>query len=216
MGNLGGRYPSKNTPNSRSPILGAEKLRVEDMRKPASRLEGKATKARKTETEKLWTTKLVGLVGWWRRVEAEAEKEMKEKSKKETGNQSKISFIRKFFPEVSNSPGGSQTIRRRGNENETSRIVSKKGLVIQTDGRTTSKFIFTHTKGEEKSTTPKRRNEKSACLNFDSPSKRKKFSDNLKMWRDLENGGQSDFEGQSGNLEGNILGTMNLAGDREK
>ena len=88
--------------------------------------------------------------------------------------------------------------------------------MIQTDGRTTSKFIFTHTKGEEISTTPKRRNEKSACLNFDSPSKRKKFSDNLKMWRDLENGGQSDFEGQSGNLEGNILGTMNLAGDREK
>ena len=185
------------------------------MRKPASRLEGKDGKARKTETEKLWTNKLVGLVGWWRRVEAEAEKEMKVKFKKETGNQSKISFIRKFFPDVSNSPGGSQTIRRRENENNTHRIVSKEGLVIQTDGITTSNFTFTHTKGEEILTTPKRKNEKSACLNFDSPSKRRKFSDNLKMWRNLENQGQSDLEGQSGELEGNILGTMNLAGDRE-
>ena len=87
--------------------------------------------------------------------------------------------------------------------------------MIQTDGITTSNFTFTHTNGEEILTTPKRKNEKSACLNFDSPSKRRKFYDNLKMWRNLENQGQSDLEGQSGELEGNILETMNLAGDRE-
>ena len=89
-------------------------------------------------------------------MEAEAEKEMKTKFKKEKGNKSKISLIRQCFP---NSPGGSQTIRRREN------------------------------------VTPKRKNEKSACSHFDWPSKRRKFSDNLKMWRDLDN--RSHSEGYS-------------------
>ena len=144
-------------------------------------------------------------------MEAEAEKEMKIKFKKEKGNESKISFIRKFFPDVSNSPGGSQTIQRRENENDIHRIVSKEGKVGQTDGITTSNFTFTHTKGEDILTTPKRKNEKSACL--DSPSKRRKFSDNLKMWRDLDNRSHSDLEGLSGELACNTTGTIDLPGD---
>ena len=85
----------------------------------------------------------------------------------------------------------------------------------QTDGITTSNFTFSHTKGED-ILTLKRKNEKSACLKFDSPCKRRKFSDNLKMWRDLENRGHSDLEGLSGELECNMMGTMNLAGDGGK
>jgi hypothetical protein len=48
------------------------------------------------------------------------------------------------------------------------------------------------------------------------PSKRRKFFDNLKIRRDLENQGHSDLEGLSGELEYNMMGTMNMAGDRGK
>ena len=60
---------------------------------------------------------MVGLVGWWRRVELELSREEKNTRREETREvnttndrklkeQSKLNFLRKFYPDCSTSPGG--------------------------------------------------------------------------------------------------------------
>ena len=60
---------------------------------------------------------MVGLVGWWRRVELEKSREEKNTRRVESkkviaqeqrklGHKAKLTFLRKFYPDCSTSPGG--------------------------------------------------------------------------------------------------------------
>ena len=54
---------------------------------------------------------MVGLVGWWRRVELEIEKLDNKRRKLEENRrrkeENKLEFLRKFYPNISTTPGGS-------------------------------------------------------------------------------------------------------------
>ena len=67
-----------------------------------------------------WPDHMTGLVGWWRRVERDGEREGNEMMKQtrlleeRAGKQAcKLSFIQKFFPDSNLSPGGSGRLRGR-------------------------------------------------------------------------------------------------------
>ena len=49
---------------------------------------------------------MVGLVGWWRRVELEASKEDKITRRLEQKKESKHNFLKKYYPNCTTSPGG--------------------------------------------------------------------------------------------------------------
>jgi hypothetical protein len=57
----------------------------------------------------------VGLVGWWRRVELENDKLDNKKRKLEENNrkkeENKLEFLRKFYPNISTTPRGSEKLR---------------------------------------------------------------------------------------------------------
>ena len=58
---------------------------------------------------------MVGLVGWWRRVELESTKletkirKLEEDRRKKEEN--KLEFLRKFYPNISTTPGGSEKLK---------------------------------------------------------------------------------------------------------
>ena len=54
-----------------------------------------------------WYEHLTGYVGRLRRMENEEWKDSKNIIKKEDAKEAKISFLRRFYPKVSHSPGGS-------------------------------------------------------------------------------------------------------------
>ena len=67
--------------------------------------------------EKPWYESMVGLVGWWRRVELESSRVEKNSRRVESKTvnterdrkqreESKLNFLRRFYPECSKSPGG--------------------------------------------------------------------------------------------------------------
>jgi hypothetical protein len=70
------------------------------------------------------TYNLVGLTGWWRRLEKEGEMESKKRDKegakiavkianKRQEKEEKASFIKKYFPTFEESPGGTDRLRAR-------------------------------------------------------------------------------------------------------
>ena len=69
----------------------------------------------------------MGLVGWWRRVELEASEEDKitRRLKKETINtaiekkqkkESKLNFLKKYYPNFTTSPGGRMKLSNKNSE----------------------------------------------------------------------------------------------------
>ena len=102
---LGAGYPIT-TPHTRAPLVGRGEMI--NKRTVKTTLAGK--------TAKPWWESVVGLVGLWRRVELELTREEKntrrvEKREVKTSNhrklkeQSKLNFLRKFYPECSTSGG---------------------------------------------------------------------------------------------------------------
>ena len=60
---------------------------------------------------------MIGLIGWWRRVENEKSKESKKTGtpdgwKLETD--ARINFVKQFFPDLSESPGGNTKLNKSG------------------------------------------------------------------------------------------------------
>ena len=57
----------------------------------------------------------MGLVGWWRRLELENEKQESKKRKLEEDRRRKeennLKFLRKFYTNISTTPGGSERLR---------------------------------------------------------------------------------------------------------
>ena len=59
---------------------------------------------------------MVGLVGWWRRVELEALKEDKITRRLEQKNESKLNFLKKYYPNCTTSPGGRMKLLNKNSE----------------------------------------------------------------------------------------------------
>ena len=140
--------------------------------------------------KKSWYESMVGLVGWWRRVEQESyriektsrrleSKTVSAERDRKQREESKLKFLRKFYPECSKSPGGK-----------------------------TLKLIHTHKKSEfvhhpsdsdrasrleELSFSPQTKRKAGGGLNLAdlySPSKRTKIRNTINFF---ENGGLSDL-----------------------
>ena len=59
---------------------------------------------------------LTGLVGWCRRVEKEEGKASRSCGRSEDAKEAKISFLRRFYPEVTHPPGGFTKLRGEKND----------------------------------------------------------------------------------------------------
>ena len=62
-----------------------------------------------------WHEHLTGYVGWLRRMEKDEWKDSKNRGQKEDAKEAKISFLRRFYPEVWHSHGGS--VKLKGGDN---------------------------------------------------------------------------------------------------
>ena len=96
--------------------------RIEDfgiMMKGSSQDEYENYSQQKSENQTGQPYNLVGLVGWWRRQELEGERDRKAREKedlaaraadgrKKKEKEERISFVRKFFPTTTASPGGTE------------------------------------------------------------------------------------------------------------
>ena len=109
---LGARYPI-DQPNTRGPRLevhddksgnGLAKENVKAGGVPNPNLKKRKPAGRP------WYEHLTGYVGWLRRIEKEEWKASKNRGK-EDAKEAKISFLRRFYPEVSHSPGGSVKLK---------------------------------------------------------------------------------------------------------
>ena len=113
----GAGYPIA-TPHSRDPLAGVGV--DEQIIETRGKLDGKTSKKRESSTN--WWESLVGLVGWWRRVELEQSKlesrtrklegkVKKTEEERKRSKENKITFLRKFYPNISKTPGGSERLR---------------------------------------------------------------------------------------------------------
>ena len=148
-----------------------------------------------------WPEHLTGLVGWWRRVEQEGKREgiarmktSKMAEERERRQSSKLSFVRKFFPDTKLTPGG--TCKLRGRDRDTHLLTDVNSTISSMD-RNDENVQPPNTSTLTK--IPKRR-----ILFYDSnifsPSKSAKFSENLNFWRQTE-------EIESGDSAGPIIQT---------
>ena len=127
-----------------------------------------------TKRTKLPIYNLVGLVGWWRRQEADCVREMKKKEenkrKLKLEKEKRSDFVSKFFPTMGNTPGGTERLKKQ-------RINLS---ILNTSGSTRKSFMG----GEEEN-------------NFDFIMKRK-VSTKLKFGKFLmSDTGTSDLAGPS-------------------
>ena len=176
---LGAGYPNT-TPHMRAPLVGRGEMI--DKRTVKTTLAGK--------TAKPWWESMVGLVGWWRRVELELSREEKNTRREETREvnttndrklkeQSKLNFLRKFYPDCSTSPGG-KTLKLIHTNNKSELLEHPSDIV--------RKNIL-----EELSFSPqaKRKAREGGILaELYSPSKRTKILNKINYF---ENGGLSDL-----------------------
>ena len=158
-----------------------------------------------------WSTNLIGLVGWWRRVEKEGEKEGidKDKEKKKEDERkrkitAKINFLSKFYPDTHSSPGGNI------------RIVKNRNLVISdTDGNSDKGTGETEMENLALETCPRILNKQLLILSKrksenihtgeagSSPSKRLKFSTfskKLQFWCNKDTPGSGNMTEPNGKL----------------
>ena len=72
----------------------------------------------KKQPNSLCTTKgywnMVGLVGWWRRLENEKSQESRTPSGCKLETDARLSFVKRFFPDLSKSSGGNTKLYRSG------------------------------------------------------------------------------------------------------
>jgi hypothetical protein len=119
----GAGYPVT-TPHSRDPGEGGgdDQPEQEFGKQELSKLNKHPTGRRKStsrtckrDTPPTWWESLVGLVGWWRRLELENEKDESKRRKLEEDRRrkeaNKLEFLRKFYPNISTTPGGSERLR---------------------------------------------------------------------------------------------------------
>jgi hypothetical protein len=202
---VGGRYPTKNTPNTRAP----------------GHLSGRLTRSvRKSNQSKTkpWHEHLTGLIGWWRRVEQEQEiiesvrkKEellrRKEGEGRKTRSDAKVSFLQKYYPDANSTPGGTCKLRRRSSaHDEINTLVLAKpcsGLGI---GGNYSENGFPRTSSQETN------------IQLSSPIKKQRtgFRTKLLFWKQKDNPGGSYLAGQSGGSMCTMEETMDMAGAGEK
>jgi hypothetical protein len=180
---------------------------------------------------KLWSDHLTGLVGWWRRVELEGRKEeiiwMKEAKtvvERKKGLESKLSFVRKFFPETNMTPGGTCKLRRREDYTTIQPHLQTTQADANCDLDTRVQPPDTENSAEQIShTTPKRKlnfsdEDFSSSVLFSStlsPYKRAKFSTNLNFWRQNEQPGSGDMAGPSFRLMKGLEGDNGSGGKEE-
>ena len=127
---------------------------------------------------------LIGLVGWWRRVEKEGEKEgiLKDKERNQEGNRkrmvaAKISFLAKFYPDAHSSPGGNIRIVRDSNSDGVTGEEVKKPIDPETPVRISNKKHLPMSKRKSENI--------HTGESYSSPSKRQKlssFSKKLQFW----------------------------------
>ena len=140
------------------------------------------------------------------------------------GLESKLSFVRKFFPETNMTPGGTCKLRRR-----------EDNTTIQTHLQTTQADTYCDldTRVQPPNTensaerilhkTPKRKlnfseEDFSSSVQFSStlsPYKRAKFSTNLNFWRQTEQPGSGDVVGPSSRLKKGLEGDNGSGGKEE-
>jgi hypothetical protein len=183
--NVGGRHPTDNPPVGRD---SNRKIRTSE----------------KTGTD--WSMNMLGLVGWWRRLEQEQSrqenlqrKEENKKIKEITGRnkqeEEKLSFIRKFFPNCTQTPGGTVKLNKELHKKRDSNLGHPSSGNVKTDIRT------------EHSLTPISKRKAGEGGNFGhyfSPQKRLRFRDNDSS----ESGNLTD---PPGGLALTSEGTMKLA-----
>ena len=158
-------------------------------------------------TGRPWYEHLTGYVGWIRRMEKEEWKDSKNNIKKEDARKAKISFLRRFYPQASQSPGGSVKLKG-GDDSFDSGSAITKGKEIQEEG-TMSKF--------------KRKAQSNQILDFSSPSKKAKlkpaFCNAFNFWETKKNSLKpiknnpvtSDVKGQLDELVQTVGGTTEMA-----
>jgi hypothetical protein len=88
---------------------------VSKLHKHSTRQEKSASKSAKQDIPSTWWEFLVGLAGWWRRVELENDKLDNERRKLEEiirrKEENKLESLRKFYPNISTTPKGSERLR---------------------------------------------------------------------------------------------------------
>ena len=147
-----------------------------------------------------WWESLVGLVGWWRRVELESTKletkirKLEEDRRKKEEN--KLEFLRKFYPNISTTPGGSEKLK---------------------SGKKTLNFL-THPseryRQDEFSFSPHAKRKTGGgghigAHTLASPSKKLKFTKQLSFWR--EKSGIGYLVGPDSQVADNLGRTTDLA-----
>ena len=147
-------------------------------------------------------------MGWWRRVELEQfklesrtrkleRKVKKTEEERKRNKDNKITFLRKFYPNISKTPGGSE--RLRPGENSSSILKHPRNNTHR--NRELSFSPFTKRKAEGGGHFGR----------FSSPTKKLKCSEKVRFWK--EQSGSSDLEEPYGGLADYLGGTKNLAED---
>ena len=150
-----------------------------------------------------WYEHLTGYVGRLRRMENEEWKDSKNIIKKEDAKEAKISFLRRFYPKVSHSPGGS--VKLKGGDDCFGSDSAITGRMGRQEGETMSNF--------------KRKAQSNRILDLSSPSKKTKlipaFSNTFNLWetkntslKPIKNNPIiSDMKGQPDGLARTVGGT---------
>ena len=199
----GAGYPVT-TPHSRDPLAGVGG--DEQIIETGGKLDGKTSKKRESSTN--WWESLVGLVGWWRRVELEQSKlesrtrklegkVKKTEEERKRNKENKITFLRKFYPNISKTPGGSE--RLRPGENSSSILKNPDNNKHRSRELPLSPFTKRKAEGGEH------------FGRFSSPTKKLKFSEKVRFWK--EQSGSSDLEEPYSGLVDYLGGTKDLAED---
>jgi hypothetical protein len=129
-----------------------------------------------------------------RKLEGKVKKTEEERKR---NKENKITFLRKFYPIISKTPGGSERLRAGKNSSS----------ILKT-------LVTTHTETENypfhPSLNEKLRGGEHFGI-FSSPTKKLKFSEKVRFWK--EQSGSSDLEEPYGGLADYLGGTKNLAED---
>jgi hypothetical protein len=141
-------------------------------------------------------------VGWWRRVELEIEKldnkrrELEENRRRKEEN--KLEFLRKFYPNISTTPGGSERLRS-GKKNLTD-------LEHPTKSNKMEEFSFSpHSKRTVGG------GELIGAHELYSPAKRLKLTKQLSFWES----GSSYLEGPDSKMADYLGGNNRLGGNKD-
>ena len=174
---------------------------------------------------KLWSDNIIGLVGWWRRVEKEGEKEGVAKEKdirteddRKRKAEAKVSFLKQYYPDTQSSPGGSTQILRHSRLNK---ILSTDGNDDRVTGNSDRSNIIQKVSSQYYNLSlPKRKTESIHTDEiYSSPSKRPKlstFTQKLQFWSSKDTLSGGDMAGPIGEPTQKTEGQENWRQDRLK